>query len=235
MERPIIKKMNTIQRSAPGSSAWFSHFKMAQKTMAVKKEDNAYTSPSTALYQKESLKVYANAPTIPAPMILHNCAPLMVSVVLTLTILRAKWVMVQNKNKMVNPLAKALITFTAFAAAMGLSPKSIMNMRPNITNKGAPGGCGICRRKQLLTNSPQSQRLPPASAVKIYTVQAMKHTTQPTRLLIRVNCILVLVFKDWQTYLINAKIENGSLRISFFKKMLVTVAKSAIFRNHKKN
>jgi len=29
---------------------------MAQNTMAVKKEDKAYTSPSTALYQKESLK-----------------------------------------------------------------------------------------------------------------------------------------------------------------------------------
>ena len=33
-----------------------SHFTMAQKTMAVKKDDKAYTSPSTALYQKESEK-----------------------------------------------------------------------------------------------------------------------------------------------------------------------------------
>jgi hypothetical protein len=30
---------------------------MAQNTMAVKKEERAYTSPSTALYQKESEKV----------------------------------------------------------------------------------------------------------------------------------------------------------------------------------
>ena len=73
--------------------------------------------------------------------------------------------MVQNKNKMVNPLANALITFTAFAAVNGLSPKRIINKRPIITNKGAPGGCGICSLKQLLTNSPQSQKLPPDSAV----------------------------------------------------------------------
>ena len=35
-----------------------SHLTIAQNTIAVKKEDNAYTSPSTALYQKESEKVY---------------------------------------------------------------------------------------------------------------------------------------------------------------------------------
>ena len=33
-----------------------SHLSIAQKTIAVKKDDNAYTSPSTALYQKESEK-----------------------------------------------------------------------------------------------------------------------------------------------------------------------------------
>jgi len=66
---------------------------------------------------------------------------------------------------MVNPLARALITFTAFAAVSGSLPKAMMNIRPMITNKGAPGGCGICSLKQELTNSPQSQRLPPASAV----------------------------------------------------------------------
>ncbi len=36
------------------SSAIFSHFKIAQKTTAVKKEEVAYTSPSTAENQNES-------------------------------------------------------------------------------------------------------------------------------------------------------------------------------------
>lgn len=49
------------------------HFNMAQKTMAVNKEEVAYTSPSTAENQKESENMYAKAPTRPAaiiPMIL---------------------------------------------------------------------------------------------------------------------------------------------------------------------
>ena len=55
-----------IQRSAPvkcpdkpffcSSVTAFSHLSMAQKTIAVKKEDKAYTSLSTALYQKLSEK-----------------------------------------------------------------------------------------------------------------------------------------------------------------------------------
>jgi hypothetical protein len=73
--------------------------------------------------------------------------------------------MVQKRNKIVNELAKALILFTAFAALAGLSPNNTTKTLPRITNKGAPGGCGICNLKQLLTNSPQSQKLPPASAV----------------------------------------------------------------------
>jgi hypothetical protein len=96
---------------------------------------------------------------------------------------------------MVNELAKALIIFTAFAAFKGLSPNNMMNTLPRITNKGAPGGCGICSLKQLLTNSPQSQKLPPDSAVKIYTALAIKKTTQPVMLLIFLNCIFALVFK----------------------------------------
>ena len=106
-------------------------------------------------------------------------------------ILRAKWVMVQNKNKIVKALASALIILTAFAAVNGLSPKSTINTRPIITNKGAPGGCGICTLKQLLTNSPQSHKLPPASAVKMYTVAAIKNTTQPIKLLILVKSIIL--------------------------------------------
>ncbi len=49
--------MTKIQRKLPGSSATDSHFKMAQNTKAVNKDDKAYTSPSTAENQKLSLKV----------------------------------------------------------------------------------------------------------------------------------------------------------------------------------
>ena len=41
----------------PGSSATVSHFKIAQNTAAVNSDDNAYTSPSVALNQKESEKM----------------------------------------------------------------------------------------------------------------------------------------------------------------------------------
>ena len=89
---------------------------MAQKTNAVKNELNAYTSPSTALYQNESLNVYAKAPTTPAP-ITNKIWLLVNSVPDFATKIRfAKWVIVQNKNRMVKPLAMALILFTAKAA-----------------------------------------------------------------------------------------------------------------------
>ena len=67
------------------------------------------------------------------------------SATLIFTIRRAKWVIVQNKNKMVKPLDKALIILTAFAAVFGSLPKATIKILPNNTNKGAPGGCGICK------------------------------------------------------------------------------------------
>src|SRR5688572_32478733 len=56
------------QRFAFASSSITSHFNMAHTTNAVKKEDIAYTSASTAENQKESENVYAIAPTAPAPI-----------------------------------------------------------------------------------------------------------------------------------------------------------------------
>ena len=169
IDKPIRKNISTIHLSAPGSSAVCSHFKIAQNTIAVKNELIAYTSPSTALNQNESVKVYAKAPMMPAPIIPTSCR--LVSSLLFLrspkAIRRAKCVIVQNKNKMVKPLASALITFTALAAVIGLSPNNTINTLPINTNSGAPGGWGICNLKQLLTNSPQSHRLPPASLVII--------------------------------------------------------------------
>ncbi|MDC0600482.1 GH3 auxin-responsive promoter family protein [Flavobacteriales bacterium] len=52
---------------------------------------------------------------------------------------RAKWVMLQNKNRMVNELAIALITFTAVAAYS--AGTNIENKRASNMNIGAPGGC----------------------------------------------------------------------------------------------
>src|ERR1043166_2277438 len=73
IDKPIMKKIKMSHLSAPGSSATRSHFSADQKTIAVKKELIAYTSPSTALYQNESVNVPASAPTTPAPITLNIC------------------------------------------------------------------------------------------------------------------------------------------------------------------
>ena len=56
--------MSHLSESA--SLEWASHFSIIQTTAAVHSADMAYTSPSTALNQKESEKAKASAPTTPA-------------------------------------------------------------------------------------------------------------------------------------------------------------------------
>ena len=68
MEMPIRKNTRIIHLFDSASSVHSSHLRIAQKTTAVKREDVAYTSPSTAENQKESENAYANAPTTPAPI-----------------------------------------------------------------------------------------------------------------------------------------------------------------------
>src|SRR5690606_5612381 len=97
--------MKISQRSAPGSSAWFSHLKIAQKTMAVQSEERAYTSDSTAENQNVSEKVYASAPTSPLPMI-RKIFPAFSSPDCFRTSFLARAVMVQKRNRIVNPLAR---------------------------------------------------------------------------------------------------------------------------------
>src|SRR4051812_22070609 len=92
------------------------------------------------------------------------------------TILVAKKVMVQNRNKIESALVSALIVFTAFAAVKGLSPRRTINKRPMSTKSGAPGGCGICTLNALEINSPQSHKLTVASMVIRYTKNEMKKT-----------------------------------------------------------
>src|SRR6185312_5872573 len=137
--------MKISQRSAWGLSAFCSHLRIDQKTRAVKKAEVAYTSPSTALYQKESQKVYARPPTTPVAMMIKVWRRSGSAVKEPpITSFRAKWVIDQNRKRIERPLPIALIKFTPLAAVCGLSPKRIMKKRPMRTNNGAPGGWGIC-------------------------------------------------------------------------------------------
>ena len=56
IHRSARVKWPRIPCSCSSAAAW-SHLSIAQKTTAVKNDDKAYTSASTALYQKESEKV----------------------------------------------------------------------------------------------------------------------------------------------------------------------------------
>ena len=69
MESPMRNEISTIHLFAYGVSAWSYHLVIAQTTSAVKSDDIAYTSPSTAENQNVSEKQYANAPIAPLPHI----------------------------------------------------------------------------------------------------------------------------------------------------------------------
>src|SRR6185312_6681312 len=105
MERPIIYAISSSHLSEPSSSEWASHFNIAQKTKAVKKDDMAYTSASSEENQKESENAKARLPTMPLPMI---------TIVLPRfgrlsgdTIFLAMIVIVQNRNSTVKLLDSA--------------------------------------------------------------------------------------------------------------------------------
>ena len=108
---------------------------MAQNTAAVNSEDKAYTSPSTAENQNESLKAYASAPTAEAPSTATWAPWVKVSL---LKNLRAKCETDQNKKSTVKELASALSTLMARASLP--SPKKITNRREINIHSGAPGG-----------------------------------------------------------------------------------------------
>ena len=78
--------------------------------MAVKKEDMAYTSASTAENQKLSEKVYTKAPTIPAP-IKEMVWPLVSSPSTTEKSRLPIKVMDQNRKRIVKPAKSALPIF----------------------------------------------------------------------------------------------------------------------------
>ena len=135
--------MKRIQRLASASSSTSSHLNAAQTTIAVKKEDIAYTSASTAENQKLSEKVYTKAPINPDNnrMILSD---LVNESKVLFKILRPIRTMVQCKNKMVKALDTTDIIFTQKATRLTSPRANKENMRPINKKSGAPGGCGTC-------------------------------------------------------------------------------------------
>ena len=101
---------------------------------------------------------------MPAPIIAMNFAVEIDSSALGTNTLRAKCVIVQNKNKMVNALHKADIALTNGATCDGSDAKSV-NKRAVIMKNGAPGGCPTSNLKADAINSPQSQKLAVGSIV----------------------------------------------------------------------
>src|SRR5882757_8975832 len=121
--------------SAPGSSAWASHFNMAQKTTAVQSDDKAKTIVSTAENQNVSVKVKAKAPIKPAAIIIQVCEVPNSPAFLSSSFL-ARAVMVQNKNIMVAPLANADIKLVK-NGTLALSPiDNSEKAFPSMANKG---------------------------------------------------------------------------------------------------
>ena len=149
---------------------------MAQKTKAVKKEDMAYTSPSTALNQKVSEKQYAKAPTAPEAKIAIARATLRSSFLRGLSPLLspaasgravrpshgtpikrlAKNTMVKYSRKMVRALSTAFMAFTATAACCAST--GMVKKRAKSWNTGFPGGCPTSSLYDEAMNSPQSQK-----------------------------------------------------------------------------
>ena len=84
---------------------------MAQNTKAVKNEDIAYTSASTAENQMESEKVQTSPPTNPAPITAIICPAFNISSAL-INIFLAKCVIDQKRNSTVNAAENTLSMLT---------------------------------------------------------------------------------------------------------------------------
>src|SRR5690606_41403071 len=106
--------MKIMYRFSSRGSLITSHLRNAQITMAVKKEDMAYTSDSTAENQKLSVKAYAKAPMMPAPIREMVWPLLTVSVSMWKSCLLNKAIETKA-HKIVNPEKSALPTFIQYA------------------------------------------------------------------------------------------------------------------------
>ena len=103
---------------------------MAQNVMAVISDDIAYTSPSTALNQNESVKVYANAPIADAA----NTAQF------SPQIFCASIEIVQNRNKIVKLEQRHDMMFIIIATLVTSPKANKVKKRPMSWKVGAPGG-----------------------------------------------------------------------------------------------
>ena len=175
MESPIKYAIKINQRVLCFSWATPSHLTMAQNTKAVKRDDMAYTSPSTAENQNESEKVKARAPTSPLPITAYK--PAFVNSPERRANFLAKAVIVQKRKRMVKELQSDDMTFTIIAEFSG--EEKIVKKRVIMRKSGAPGGWGTCNLYAVAINSPQSQKLVVGSILDIYTNVAMSQVSQP--------------------------------------------------------
>ena len=115
-----------------------SHFIMHQKVAAVKREDIAYTSPSTAENQNESEKVYASDPINPEDKISIISSVLISWFLIIIFLLKA--VIVQKRKSIVNEehSAESVLIATATSLVPGVANR--LNILPKSWNNGAPGG-----------------------------------------------------------------------------------------------
>lgn len=73
----------------------------------------------------------------------------------------------QNKNKDEKAEDKTETIFTQKATWVTSDPAKRENIRPTKRKNGAPGGCGTINLYETAINSPQSQKLPVGSTVKV--------------------------------------------------------------------
>jgi hypothetical protein len=154
----------------------------------VKSDEDAYTSPSTAENQKVSEKVYANAPTAPAP---NRAMPF--QVVSGCTSFFANAVIVQKRKRIVNALASAERAFTHIATC-DVSDAKRLKKWPISMKNGAPGGCPTSSFQALEMNSPQSQNEAVGSIVRRYVAAAIAKTIHPQSVFHNLKCFIFMLF-----------------------------------------
>ena len=136
IDKPIRKNIKMIQRS--GRTSHLSHLVAHQNINAVKQPDIDQTDASTAENHCESTKVNDKPAITPQASIMYIL--LSVSSPLRKTSLRAKKVVVQKANNMVNELNVDAAWFIS-GAALCTSPKLNNETKCCISCKnGSPGG-----------------------------------------------------------------------------------------------
>ena len=111
---------------------------MHQNVAAVKSEDIAYTSPSTAENQNESEKVYASDPIKPEDKISIISSVLTSWFLIIIFLLNA--VIVQKRKSIVNEEHSAESALIATATSLVPAVANRLNILPKSWNNGAHGG-----------------------------------------------------------------------------------------------